>query len=166
MLRTVRHGKPANVGKLFWGCAAGQRDGCGYFEWVDKPAAADSAALARARGPPCACGRPSVELTVSRQGANYGRRFYRCAHGVNALATLGERQCDFFQWADDAPPAAAAAAEPHAAAAAAKAHSGPLCACGAPSAQFRVAKIGANLGRKFYRCAKRECDFFKWGGAQ
>jgi hypothetical protein len=39
----------------------------------------------------------------------------------------------------------------------------PVCLCGNMSKENIVQKPGKNQGKKFYACATRSCDFFKWG---
>ncbi|CAG9137322.1 unnamed protein product [Plutella xylostella] len=147
LLLTVRK-QNANCGKKFYKCAVGKDNGgCDFFLWAPEGAAeagagggaeADSgrgswsdvssqgagaargwgalgggAAPARGGGGRgggggddvrCDCGEPCKRLTVQKEGANRGRQFLGCARDYS-------RRCQFFQWADDAPPAAGAGAE-------------------------------------------------------
>ena len=72
---------------------------CGQFDWADQ---APSQAFDQATGPICQCGKATVQLTVKKEGANKGRKFWKCAQF--------SRGCRFFQWIDPPAPAAAAAA--------------------------------------------------------
>jgi hypothetical protein len=45
----------------------------------------------------CKCGVPSLLLTVSKEGPNQGREFWRCPNGQS----VGD--CQFFEWYDEPP---------------------------------------------------------------
>eukprot|EP00929_Paragymnodinium_shiwhaense_P001924 TRINITY_DN10212_c0_g1_i1.p1 TRINITY_DN10212_c0_g1~~TRINITY_DN10212_c0_g1_i1.p1 ORF type:complete len:689 (-),score=128.77 TRINITY_DN10212_c0_g1_i1:335-2401(-) len=97
-------------------------------------------------GPPCYCRDPpevggpppTIPLTVRKEGPNQGRLFFKCSK------PSGE-QCNFFQWADEPPPAV-----------------GPPCQCQRPSKALTVSKECENKGRQFFSCAARHCRFFQW----
>jgi hypothetical protein len=161
----------ATHGRLFWGCSAFNADkkGCSFFKWVGDAPLKPSTAAAAPAGPTCKCGEPSVMLTVSRPGVNFGRTFYRCTNGLVNLGTEAKESCDFFQWIDPVVPAGAAAPDappvPAAAAAAADASDAavPLCSCNKPAVLLRVTKASPNVGRRFLRCADSNCGkFFVW----
>lgn len=101
----------ATHGRLFWGCSAfnnADKKGCSFFKWVGDAPLKPSTAAAAPAGPACKCGEPSVMLTVSRPGVNFGRTFYRCTNGLVNLGTEAKESCDFFQWIDPLVPAGAA----------------------------------------------------------
>eukprot|EP01108_Squamamoeba_japonica_P010183 TRINITY_DN9829_c0_g1_i1.p2 TRINITY_DN9829_c0_g1~~TRINITY_DN9829_c0_g1_i1.p2 ORF type:complete len:244 (-),score=82.84 TRINITY_DN9829_c0_g1_i1:19-750(-) len=160
-----RVSKPGHThGKLFFGCpdfAERPTRGCTYFQWVHDADNATPAASAPAssaelplvpNGPPCECGKPSLELAVGRAGTNRGRHFYRCASGVNKIGTQNEPPCAFFLWKDPPP----TDKDDRTVA------SGPDCLCGEPSIVLTVSKASPNIGRKFYKCRKGECSYFEW----
>lgn len=98
-LRTTRKAGP-NQNREFYTCSFQGADSCGYFEWKDemeaqqRPRSAPSRASPAAEGtnetPTCGCGLPGVLLTC-RNGANAGRKFYKCPNPQGS-------QCEFFQW--------------------------------------------------------------------
>uniref|UniRef100_A0A3B3TBR1 DNA topoisomerase n=1 Tax=Paramormyrops kingsleyae TaxID=1676925 RepID=A0A3B3TBR1_9TELE len=114
---TVRKEGP-NQGRTFYKCAAGA---CGFFLWGDQPEDAGGS-TGRGRGgggppqpkaqPPrastsfgrggggdttmCNCNEPATMRTVAKDGPNKGRAFHTCSKPR-------DRQCGFFQWADEAP---------------------------------------------------------------
>mmetsp|Transcript_84361 Transcript_84361/g.172188 ORF Transcript_84361/g.172188 Transcript_84361/m.172188 type:complete len:533 (-) Transcript_84361:90-1688(-) len=134
-----------NQGRGFFKCAKQHPDQpCSFFEWADElprgaaPANGTPGLPTGAQlppGPACACGQPSLTLTVKKDGPNQGRTFHKC----------GQNQCGFFQWADQEP-------DPQ----------GPPCPCGVPSIRKVTQKEGPNRGRPFFICMKRGCDFFSW----
>lgn len=183
---TVNKAGPTQ-GRLFWGCAdftPGQKKGCSFFKWRgDAPPLRE--ALPAASGPDCKCGQPSVMLTVSRTGHNFGRTFYRCNNGLDKRGTLARDSCDFFQWVDphlvdddaatshppssssssvqsSSPVSAASAAQASVASAAADAGRVALCGCNKPAVMLRVTKASPNIGRRFLKCADGKCGFFAW----
>lgn len=46
--------------------------------------------------PSCGCGVPAVKRTVSKEGANKGRKFWTCSKAQN-----DDSRCGFFDWASD-----------------------------------------------------------------
>jgi len=52
-----------------------------------------STAVSNPGHPNCDCDTPAVERTVQKEGANKGRKFWRCGGGP-------EKDCSFFAWAD------------------------------------------------------------------
>lgn len=102
--------------------------------------------------PKCECGLESVRATVEKEGAHFGRPFYKCKRSVD------EPRCSFFVWEEllhvDVDmvvplPQPEQVVE-------------VLCQCGLPPKQFTVRKEGPNLGRSFHKCAEEKCKFFKW----
>ena len=91
---TVRKEGP-NTGRLFYACARPQADParCNYFQGADEVPSVSmpggSIGGASVTGPSCACGQPSVQLTVRKEGPNLGRLFYACA-------LSGVQRCKFF----------------------------------------------------------------------
>lgn len=159
---TVRKEGP-NTGRLFFACGRGQGQRCDYFQWADEPPRQEGhggngvgGGQAAATGPPCACGIPSLQLTVRKEGPNTGRLFYKCGKPD------AQARCNYFQWADEPiqPPGSGGGGggnngQPSVA--------GPPCQCGQPSAQLTVRKEGPNTGRMFYGCAQpQRCNYFQW----
>jgi len=106
------------------------------------------------QAPNCACGQPSLVLTVRKEGPNMGRVFFKCSK------PQGE-QCSYFQWADE-PPRPASGSGP---ANPGQDTAGPACLCGHPSVTLTVRKEGPNTGRMFYKCPMpqgEQCGFFQW----
>lgn len=111
--RTVSKDGP-NKGKVFFACPKSRDDAtnCKFFEW------SDSAPSAPARGnsnsnfnprpapstsragpsadpgdpPECNCGDEAVERTVSKEGANQGKKFWSCSKPQSGGS------CGFFAW--------------------------------------------------------------------
>ena len=83
--------------------------------------------------PDCDCGKPAIILSVKKDSPNQGRPFFSCE----------DRECDFFQWADEEVD-----------------ENAPQCRCEKTATKFTVTKDGPNNGRKFFSCSK--CDFFQW----
>ncbi|XP_030024894.2 DNA topoisomerase 3-alpha [Manduca sexta] len=124
----------------------------------------------------CACNRPAILLTVRKQNANFGKKFYKCQTGKE------NNGCDFFQWANEStnvqndfetpPPSTSSWGN--------SSHtshsfddnrtwdapsSEVTCECGLPGKKITVQKEGPNKGRLFYGCANefsKRCKFFKW----
>jgi hypothetical protein len=108
----------------------------------------------------CTCGKNAALRTVTKQGANEGRRFYACAHSG----------CNFFQWVgddtdatkkDDVPPPRSTPLrniknnDPEVI--------GKKCACDKDAVLRKVSKEGVNQGRYFFGCNKKDgCGFFEW----
>lgn len=94
---TVRKEGP-NTGRVFYKCGRPEQEGrCTFFQWADEPAGGAGAPGGQppnATGPPCPCGKPSVQLTVRKEGPNTGRLFYKCSNPQG-------QQCNYFQWADE-----------------------------------------------------------------
>jgi hypothetical protein len=126
----------------------------------------DSAGKATANGPKCKCNRPSLMLTVSRPGSNFGRTFYRCANGLVNQGTEHLDHCDFFEWSDAKIGDAAAAVAASAAAAGLPElnddHNHIRCGCNKPAKMLRVSKSSTNIGRRFLKCPDGKCGFFAW----
>ncbi|XP_067928784.1 DNA topoisomerase 3-alpha-like [Watersipora subatra] len=135
--------------------------------------------------PVCMCGQQAILLTVSKEGPNKGRQFYKCQEGG----------CNFFSWADQ-PDTSAGNHQPRGAAnqpttsggnhLSRGSYSGSnnnppsrgmhtqrqtdgdgdvLCACSEPAKRLTVRKEGPNTGREFYSCSKpreESCKFFQW----
>ena len=89
-----------------------------------------------------------------------GRRLYTCE----------TRQCNFFQWADDAPANQAKQANDRIGNNRTRTQNAAnqnelLCQWGQLAILKSVKKAGPNPHRQFYSCAKppgESCDFFKW----
>ncbi|KAI0268849.1 DNA topoisomerase [Gloeopeniophorella convolvens] len=110
----------------------------------------------------CFCGKPAVDRTVKKEGANKGRPFRRCGQPA---------ECDFFEWCDEPPPEARPAQSrpgqpsipakrPYAEHAAPKRY----CQCELTAVLKTVSKEGANKGRQFWSCPSQaaRCNFFEW----
>ncbi|KWU47267.1 prokaryotic type I DNA topoisomerase [Rhodotorula sp. JG-1b] len=120
--RTVSKEGP-NRGRKFFGCAKPIGEGCGFFAWADDQGPAQvgpraqgngraaGAVVPRKRAAPaqpayaahagdddddacCNCGLKAARLTVSKEGPNQGRAFYKCSK-ISKTS-----QCDYFSWAD------------------------------------------------------------------
>jgi len=124
-VRRVVKKEGANKGRVFYCCAKPREQQCGFFAFADgfaTPAPAPTAGLPVAL-PQCDCGQPAVQRVVKKDGANFGRTFFKCAKPQ-------EQQCRFFQFADDS--AAAKRDRPQALAPC------PPCEPGAGSAPSRL----------------------------
>ncbi|RSH92151.1 DNA topoisomerase [Saitozyma podzolica] len=110
--RTVNKAS-AHQGRKFWTCPKPQGEQCGFFEWAEDgddtggPVAGPSRQASRpppvkkSRPTPnngtvvrCECSLEAVSATVSKEGPNNGRVFWRCPNNPKA-------RCGFFQWDDD-----------------------------------------------------------------
>ncbi|PPQ82932.1 hypothetical protein CVT26_005039 [Gymnopilus dilepis] len=113
--RTVTR-ETTSKGKKFWTCPRGV---CSFFQWMEDglpgsatgngPRTSSSSVPAKrsysstrdtssSDGPKrmCKCSEEAVQLTVQKEGANKGRKFWKCKKGDNG-------SCGFFEW-DDQPP--------------------------------------------------------------
>merc|ERR1712224_931575 len=93
--------------------------------------------------PKCSCGVDSVRTTVKKEGAHFGRPFFKCSK------QSGEG-CTFFVWEE------LLQTQDGLEALQAQQTDGKeiLCRCGVASVQFTVKKEGPNMGRAFRRCAE------------
>lgn len=93
------------------------------------------------------------DFTVSKDGPNKGRVFFKCPKNDK------NEQCKFYAWADELAAGGGGGGAAPAAAVKCKQH-------GIPAVAREVKKEGANKGRMFYKCGKPEqadqCDFFEW----
>ncbi|QRW00673.1 DNA topoisomerase 1 [Ceratobasidium sp. AG-Ba] len=101
----------------------------------------------------CQCGTPAAERTVTKDGANKGRKFLTCGK---------ERTCDFFEWLDDASGSgsvntSASTLKPSATIPAKRKSSEMTasdndrrCNCKLTAVQRTVQKEGPNKGRTFW----------------
>ncbi|KAL0841388.1 hypothetical protein ABMA28_015083 [Loxostege sticticalis] len=138
----------------------------------------------------CGCNQPAILLTVRKQNANFGKKFYKCPAGKD------NGGCDFFLWA---PESADGGAQTHfetppqssnswgnSSAQAPSSNNttrgwgitpsfsrddfsgnddNVMCNCGVPCKKITVHKEGPNKGRPFYGCPKefnQRCNFFQW----
>eukprot|EP00425_Heterocapsa_triquetra_P040275 CAMPEP_0195070470 /NCGR_PEP_ID=MMETSP0448-20130528/14518_1 /TAXON_ID=66468 /ORGANISM="Heterocapsa triquestra, Strain CCMP 448" /LENGTH=363 /DNA_ID=CAMNT_0040102191 /DNA_START=58 /DNA_END=1146 /DNA_ORIENTATION=- len=165
------------LGKSFFKCSKKEEEGrCRFFTWATEdqqqdsgnasqqadpatPQPKPSGALAHGTPPPptasgvpvvpsCRCNAPAAVKIVNKEGPNQGRRFWGC----------GERKCEFFEWEK-----AAAASPPESGDK--PVEGGRACKCGVPAASLEVRKLGPNLGKRFWKCAEKACDFFQWDDA-
>ncbi|XP_013142940.1 PREDICTED: DNA topoisomerase 3-alpha [Papilio polytes] len=131
----------------------------------------------------CGCNKPAIQLTVRKQNANFGKKFYKCA----AMRESGG--CDFFLWAPESENTVQSSSETPADSGRGSASSGGssargwgvaptysrtdyqpiddnvMCNCGVPARRVTVQKEGPNKGRPFYGCPKEfssRCNFFQW----
>jgi hypothetical protein len=102
--------------------------------------------------PKCGCGFVAVHARVNKEGAHFGRPFFKCGKEEQ------EQRCTFFVWeqllqhqAGESQIATQMVEEKEV-----------LCSCGLPPKQFTVRKEGVNLGRTFRKCAEEKCKFFMW----
>ncbi|KAJ2945974.1 hypothetical protein O0L34_g4893 [Tuta absoluta] len=125
----------------------------------------------------CGCNQPAILLTVRKQTANFGKKFYKCPVGKE------NGGCDFFLWA----PENVETAQTTDNAASSWGNSsnqagntaggwgiapprggdgdGVSCDCGLQCKRITVHKEGPNKGREFYSCPKEfnsRCKFFQW----
>ena len=104
--------------------------------------------------PNCPCGNQAKLLQVKKEGANKGRGFYTCAQ-------LSGPKCEFFEWAGDGG-SGSVGGSASSGGLNNNRNSGVSCDCGTEAVSRTVSKEGANKGKQFYSCPKRECDFFSW----
>ncbi|CAE6516714.1 unnamed protein product [Rhizoctonia solani] len=119
------------------------------------------------QGVVCQCGEPAAERTVTKEGANKGRKFFTCGK---------DRTCDFFEWFDGPSkpneggssgsmiprstiPVKRKSAEY------VPPDDSRRCNCKLTAVQRTVQKEGPNKGRSFWACPNSEkarCGFFEW----
>lgn len=137
----------------------------------------------------CNCNQPAILLTVKKQSANQGRKFYKCSLGKD------NGGCDFFLWAPESentvinpyesPPTSSWTNSDANSSSSnnnnssrgwgiTPSYSGNSnnsndedvkCNCGLPCKKITVHKEGPNKGRPFYGCVKdisSRCNFFQW----
>ncbi|XP_028178062.1 DNA topoisomerase 3-alpha [Ostrinia furnacalis] len=137
----------------------------------------------------CGCNQTAILLTVRKQTANFGKKFYKCAKGKE------NGGCDFFLWAPesadgggqthfDTPPQSSNSWGNSTAAPSSNNTTrgwgitpsfsrddfqgnddNVMCNCGVPCKKVTVHKEGPNKGRPFYGCPKEynaRCNFFQW----
>ncbi|XP_026324696.1 DNA topoisomerase 3-alpha isoform X2 [Hyposmocoma kahamanoa] len=142
----------------------------------------------------CGCNKPAVLLTVRKQTANFGKKFYKCQTGKE------NGGCDFFLWAPEyadtgqnnyeTPPNSNSWGNAPSSWGQSSSNSstrgwgitpsssrddnsanddGATCNCGLPCKKITVHKEGPNKGRPFYGCSKdmsSRCNFFQWADDQ
>lgn len=113
----------------------------------------------------CDCGKPSITLTVRKDGTNQGRQFNKC--GDNST-------CNFFLWADEGlgntnnnnnGNSDRSTRDARHDGPAARSSNNVNCNCDMEAVSRTVNKEGANKGRPFYSCKKpmqQSCGFFQW----
>ncbi|XP_038212166.1 DNA topoisomerase 3-alpha [Zerene cesonia] len=131
----------------------------------------------------CGCNKPAILLTVRKQNANFGKKFYKCQSGKD------NNGCDFFLWAPesvdgnaqnnlDTPPASNSWGNSQSGGNRgwgitpsinrddfAPNDDNVMCNCNLPCKKITVHKEGPNKGRPFYGCPKdfnSRCSFFQW----
>ncbi|KAJ0177307.1 hypothetical protein K1T71_007316 [Dendrolimus kikuchii] len=127
----------------------------------------------------CQCNAPAILLTVRKQNANFGKKFYKCQTGKE------NGGCDFFLWAPESlndgqnhyetPPQSTSSWGSQGTSSRGWGTANPRnndtndndvkCNCGLPSKKVTVHKEGPNKGREFYGCSKdfnSRCTFFQW----
>ncbi|KAJ3645178.1 hypothetical protein Zmor_022858 [Zophobas morio] len=95
----------------------------------------------------CQCNQEAIQLTVRKDGANKGRKFYKCKN----------QTCDFFLWASEDGNATRIVTHND--------DNELKCNCDTPAVRRTVSKEGPNKGRTFYCCPKpmgQGCGFFQW----
>ncbi|XP_050346470.1 DNA topoisomerase 3-alpha [Nymphalis io] len=128
----------------------------------------------------CGCNKPAILLTVRKQNANHGKKFYKCPAG------LDNGGCDFFLWAPESGENVQNRSETYSSTSSGY-HSNStdtwgssssfptndthqdddsvMCNCNMPCKRITVQKEGPNKGRPFYGCPKdfnSRCTFFQW----
>ncbi|CAK1547296.1 unnamed protein product [Leptosia nina] len=135
----------------------------------------------------CGCNKPAILLTVRKQNANFGKKFYKCQAGRD------NNGCDFFLWAPESVDQNLQTNFDTPSSSTSNANSGTdpvpsssrgwgitpsfsrddfqpnddnvMCDCGLPCKKITVHKEGPNKGRPFYGCPKefnKRCNFFQW----
>ena len=95
----------------------------------------------------CQCNQEAIQLTVRKDGANKGRKFYKCKN----------QTCDFFLWASEDGNATRVVTHTD--------DNELKCNCDTPAVRRTVSKEGPNKVRTFYCCPKpmgQGCGFFQW----
>lgn len=69
----------------------GRGSGGGYSYSGDGGGGAGGGSSSNSNNPPCGCGIPCAQFTVSKEGPNKGRRFNTCGNN---------KTCKFFEWVD------------------------------------------------------------------
>ena len=126
----------------------------------------------------CNCGHPAKLLTVQKEGANKGKKFYSCSNN---------RTCNYFCWEEQvgstqvATGGTANTTQVSRSSAPSSANSTQrtsfsgtdlqtsdvniVCTCGESAKKLTVRKEGPNHGRDFFTCNTRTCQFFLWADA-
>ncbi|KAG8760506.1 DNA topoisomerase [Serendipita sp. 396] len=111
-------GTEATKGRKFWRCGGGPNKDCEFFQWVDTPPSRPATATERVSKPAtgrtneatmkgvkrkqlddneetrqCHCKQDAVKRTVTKEGQNKGRIFWKCPNPEDS-------QCKFFEWGD------------------------------------------------------------------
>lgn len=122
-------------------------------------AAAENKENDQGAAPLCRCADPEtcVVKTVQKDGLNKGRQFYVCPRSRDV-------QCDFFEWAEQSTPSAAASVSSEGSSIAPDAAKveAPMCRCMEPSDLKTVQKEGPTKGKTFFCCKTKACNFFEW----
>ncbi|KNC82673.1 hypothetical protein SARC_05050 [Sphaeroforma arctica JP610] len=135
--------------------------------------------------PRCDCGNPAAERTVSKEGANVGKKFFGCGKGEGA-------RCDFFEWKVKENHSHNGSGSMYHSSHGGGQHTGngmygntyandnsnmqgnyntaasstaPECKCFVSTAERTVQKEGPNKGKRFWTCPfgpSRGCGFFEW----
>ena len=147
-----------NKGRYFHTC---QSKACQFFEWVEnaKEQRKKGTQINQAQKRPtstkttnCNCNKPAKQLTVSKEGPNKGRQFYKCESS----------SCNFFEWADDDKSTNRSTSSKNTL----KSVSSKInCECNRAAALRTVTRDQSiNKGKQFYTCANpsNSCNFFQW----
>ncbi|KAG8819991.1 DNA topoisomerase [Serendipita sp. 399] len=111
-------GTEATKGRKFWRCGGGPGKDCEFFQWVDTPPSRPPTTAAKVPKEPgsraaitgtkrkpsddnedarqCRCKKDAIERTVTKEGQNKGRTFWKCSNPEDS-------QCKFFEWGDEPP---------------------------------------------------------------
>lgn len=127
--------------KLYTSCAKdiGDPSRCAYFRIV-------SETLEEKDDPSCLCNLRCQSFQIHKAGPNFGRWFYACG-----LPIGHPDRCDFWQLVGG--PAYVPLK---------LAGGGVLCSCGKGAVTGEKTTPGPNCGRRFVKCAKKKCGFFRW----
>jgi DNA topoisomerase-3 len=68
----------ANKGRLFWGCAKGKDEGCGFFEWDDEPSKSSGSGIGTGSG--IGNLKPMSTRTVSQHEPPSSGRCYKVSN--------------------------------------------------------------------------------------
>lgn len=162
-------------GKGFYACSKTGAEKCNYFQWKDSLPSENrhsnnniitinsNEAVAT---PSCLCHEPSIVRVVNKEGPNKGRRFYCCGK------TSRDQQCQYFAFVHEntnaAVPIAGDTGRSQGSGITAVRNQGSStiatmnCKCNVVARVLKVKKEGPNIGRDFYTCSTKTCNFFQF----
>ena len=173
--RTVVKDGPTK-GKGFYACSKNGAEKCNYFQWKDSPPSENRSSnnsnhnnitvnnSETVATPSCLCNEPSIIRVVNKEGPNKGKRFYCCGK------TNRDQQCKYFAFVSENASASASttgeSTRTQGSSNVRNQGSGSIatmnCKCNVVAKVLKVKKEGPNMGRDFYTCSTKTCNFFQF----